>query len=232
MPKKGKASTCPGPDSPASTKPTGSRAVGEIWWDNLYNKAKLKTPDGGVELSTPPFIEKDVVMVVFTGGKDDIYWTVPHLIPDDLRQLAKGGSLPKAGEPSQNPPKKPKAQPKKKIDKPVPDYEHPSIRAKYSSQGKNPPIIKIECREDRFDLESRRRQKLQITIKDEITPQIAGNVARTFVDAYEFMTLNPRLLNFKECRDALLGYTEHDWSKAPLKWEVIADLCLDGFPTK
>ena len=63
-------------------------------------------------------------------------------------------------------------------------------------------------------------------------PVIAGNVARTFCDAYEFMTLNPRLLNFKECRDALLGYTEHDWSKAPLKWEFIADLCLNGFPTK
>ena len=95
--------------------------------------------------------------------------------PDDLRQLAKGGSLPRVvGERSQNPTKKAKAQAKKKTVKPVQDYEHPTLRAKFSCQGKNPPIIKIECREDRFDLESRRRQKLQITIKDDMTAVIAG----------------------------------------------------------
>ena len=64
---------------------SSSRAVGEIWWDG--NKALLKTSNG-VETSTPPFIDGDLVKVVFTGGKDDIYWTVPRTTSASSRRVA------------------------------------------------------------------------------------------------------------------------------------------------
>ena len=154
------------------------------------------------------------------------------MIPGDLKRFEKGADLPKTGEPGTVQPKTPKTKAKPKVQKPVSDYELPTIRCKYASQGKNAPIIKIECKEDRFDLNSRWRQKTQITIKDDITPEIAANVARTFADCYQHMSLNPRLLDFKECRTALLAYNEHDWSKKPLSWEFISELCLKGFRSK
>ena len=206
----------------------GSRQVGDIWWDNVYSKAMIKTVDGGVELSGEPFVQTDQVFVTFFKGNknQELSWRVPHLIPTDLEK----GAFPLSNP---DPPNKPKAKakPKNKADKPVPNYDLPTIRYKYCLQGKNPPIIKIECREDRFDMNSKWKQKLQIVIKDSVTLNMASNVSRTFCDAYHNMTLNPRLLDFRECRQALLEH-DHDWEKGPLNWEIIARACIKGFPTK
>ena len=67
-------------------------------------------------------------------------------------------------------------------------------------------------------------------IKEPVSARIAMHVATTFCNCYKFMNLNPS--NFRECRDALLNYTAAglDWEKAPLDWQVVANLCLKPFP--
>ena len=134
-----------------SQEPTSARArkAGDIWWDNSMQKAIMQCQDG-VEVSSAPYVQDDAVVVAFK--KNEISWRVPHLIPGDLKRFEKGADLPETGTVQ---PKKPKTKAKPKVQKPVPDYELPTSRCKYATQGKNAPLIKIECKEDRFDLNSR-----------------------------------------------------------------------------
>ena len=127
---------------------------------------------------------------------DGVQWKVPCLVPYDLVRLTKGGvPLPSAKDLRNKPDTnaKKKATPKKKADHPVEDYELGIIRCRFALQGKNPAIIKVEVREDRNDMNSKWRQKMQIVIKDEVTAVVAMNVAKTFADCY---------VNMNRCRTA------------------------------
>ena len=206
-------------------KPDSQHAVGDVWWSNMLGKACKQLAEG-VDISEPPHVKDGEVIVQFPDGTT---WNVPHLVPQDLGK----GTLPSVPKAAPAAPKKPKAKAKSN-NKPVPDFELPTVRCKHSLQGKNPAIVKIEVREDRNDLGSKFKQKAQIVIKDNICVRTAMNVASTFAECYEYMNLNPSVLNFRECRDALLGMAEagHDWSKQKLDWRYVAGLCLKGFPPK
>ena len=201
-------------------------AVGDIWWSNMLGKAMKQMVDG-VDVSEAPHVKDGEVVVKFLDGTT---WNVPHLVPQDLNKAA----LPGVPEKAPSAPKKPKAKAKAKSERPVTDFELPTVRCKYALQGKNPAIVKIEVREDRNNLASKFKQKAQIVIRESISATIAMNVAITFAECYEYMNLNPSVLNFRECRDALLGMGDvgHDWSQAKLDWRYVAGLCLKGFPPK
>ena len=137
-------------------------------WNDEHQKAQKTLANGGLLLSAEPFARDEKVMVKFEDGME---WEVPHLVPYDLVKLLKGGvPLPKLASVDQEQAKpKAKAAAKNKVAKPVPDYEYDIIRCRYSSQGpKHPPLIKVERREDRNDVGSRWRQRLQILVKGQI----------------------------------------------------------------
>ena len=204
--------------------------VGDTWWSNFMGRACRKIEGDTHETSGPPFLHNDQVMVQF---EDQTIWRVPHLIPSDLDRM-NGDGLPSV--PSQQEQPKPKKAPKAKAkakERPVKDFEQKTVRAKFSFQGKNDPIVKVEAREDRNDCGSRWKQKFQIVVRGEMCANSAMNVATTFCQLYQGMNLNPSVLDFKECRDALIGMKgRHDWTQGPMDWQHVAALCLKGFPPK
>ena len=195
------------------TDEQNKKATGDIKWNPELGKACWQKKRG---LSFPP--QDDEVTVSFGG----LLWSVPHLVPSDLDP-----SMP-ANPPQQK--VKAKAAPKAKQQaKPVDDYVYPIIRCKYCAQGSKNPLIKIEAREDRHNLQSKWVQKLQVVIKDNLAVQKAMNVAKSFADSYVYMNLNPGQLNFRGCRDSLLAH-KHDWETSALDWQTINKLGLKHFP--
>ena len=201
--------------------------VGDIWWSNFMGQAVRQISKDDRENSGPPFRKDDMVYVQF--ASDGTLWRVPHLIPVDLA----GDALPpEPGQQQQPNPKKAakaKAAPK---PRPVEDFELPTVRAKFSFQGKNDPIVKVEAREDRNDARSRWKQKFQIVIRGSMCATSAMNICQTFCQLYQGLNLNPSVLDFKECRDALIGMKDagHNWAEKPMDWKHVASLCLKGFP--
>ena len=201
-----------------------SRPMGDIWWSNEMNRAARQTKEG-IKMSGEAYIHQNSVFVKFI--EDGFEWEVPHLVPADLGRAMAPDSL--AG------PKVKAAKKRVQQEKPVPDFLLDVVRARYATQGpKHPPIIKVEVREDRNNLSSKWRQKFQVVVKaseEYWTPTAAMNLAITFCNCYKHMLLNPSVLDFKECRDALMHYSaKHDWREAPLDWSFVADLCLKPFP--
>ena len=200
----------------------------DIWWSDEMGKALLRVSGQGenkIEMSKDLVVGEDgLVYAIFDGFEK---WRVPHLVSEDLEKFNAGQALPKSNV--ARPAKTPAAKRKAVKDKPVKDFELKDIvRCRYATQGeKNPPIIKVELRQDRFDTTSKWAQKFQIVIKDRITPTFAMNVATTFAEAYVYMNLNQGMLNFRECRNALIEYTADgfDWNKERLNWKVIDALC-------
>ena len=215
---------------PGDNAVNAGRGENDVWWSDELQRGcrNLKT---GILVSGECYNFADNVYVKFEDGFE---WRVPHLVPYDLVKKEKGGVPLPSINALRNPPEqaKPKRVPKakNKIDKPVPDYDLDIIKCRYTTQGKHPPLVKVEVREDRNDATSKWRQKMQIIIKDEVTPKVAMNVAKTFADCFLHMNLVPDHINYKECRDALLKYNLHDWTKGPMKWTVVAKLCLKPFP--
>ena len=147
----------------------------------------------------------------------------PQAEPQDSEQGT--AEAPEAEEGS-----KPKGSKKAKpMPKPVQDYCLKSIRCKYTTQGSNPPIVKVEVNEDRFEATGKWQQKMQLVIKDKVTPNVAMHVAMTFADCFHHMLLVPDRIDYRECRNALLSYP-HDWEASPLSWKVVNDQVLAGFP--
>ena len=202
------------------------RSVGDIWWSNMMGKACRQQEDG-VDFSGPPFLQDGEVVVKFD---DETCWKVPHMVPQDLEHSGLPPDVPKPQPPV---PKK-KAKAKAQTTKPVQDFELPTVRCKYCLQGKQSPIVKVECRVDRNDLTSKFKQRMQIVVKEGVTARAAMHVATTFAECYHHMLLNQDVINFRECRDALFGMADkgHDWDKEKLDWRWVADLTLKGFPPK
>ena len=192
-------------------------ATGDIKWNPELEKACWQKSEG-VIISSTPFVDKDGEVKVLFGG---LLWNVPHLVPSDLDP-----SMP-ANPPQQQ--MKAKAVPKAKQLKPVDDYVYPIIRCKYCTQGTKNPLIKIEVREDRHNLQSKWVQKLQLVIKDNLSVRKAMNVAKSFADSFVYMNLNPGRLNFRGCRESLLAH-EHDWETSALDWQTVNKLGLKHFP--
>ena len=200
----------------------------DIWWSDELGKALLQVSGQGqnkLEMSKELVAGEDGLVYAIFDGFDK--WRVPHLVSEDLEKFNAGQALPKSTV--AKPEKTPAAKRKTAKDKPVKDFELKDIvRCRYATQGeKNPPIIKVELRQDRFDTTSKWAQKFQIVIKDHITATYAMNVATTFAEAYVYMNLNQGMLNFRECRNALIEYTADgfDWNKERLNWKVIDALC-------
>ena len=184
-------------------------------------RACLESQTGPV-YSSRPFEKEDEVFVKFPDG---LVWSVPHLVPADLK--ADGG-LPAAPKTPKMQKQKPKPKATQKAEKPVEDYAYPIIRCKYCTQGSKSPLIKVEAREDRHDLHSRWVQKVQLVVKDGHAAK-AMNVAKCLCDCYVYMNLNPSQLNFHGCRDSLLSLS-HDWTSSPLDWQAVNKLRLKHCP--
>ena len=198
-------------------KPTG-KASGDIQWNAELGKACWQKSEG-IIVSSTPFVDKDdEVKVSFDG----LLWSVPHLVPSDLDPSKPTNPLHKVSKP-----KVPKA--KQATPKPIEDYVYPIIRCKYATQGSKSPLIKVEAREDRHDLHSKWVQKLQLVIKADLSVGKAMNIAKTLADAYVYMNLNPSRLNFRGCRESLLGHN-HDWESSALDWQTVNKLGLKHFP--
>ena len=174
----------------------------------------------GIEVSGRPFEKDGSVVVVFEDGTE---WT-PPLIPADLEKFGAAPSLPK----------RTKAKAKASTgNKPVNDYILETIRAKFATQGKSAPIIKVEARADRNDLSSGWRQRFQIVVRGDMTAVVAMNICATFCDCYHFMNLNQGELNFRECRDLLIEMGKngtHDFTKGKMDWEKVSTDCKKAFP--
>ena len=202
-------------------------SVTDVWWSDEMARAvmKFKHSKGKEMVETSQRLEavEGHVEAVFDGG---FRWRVPHLLPSDLES---SGKFPKLGGSHEQPKAKGKAKAKPSQPKPVADYILKSIRAKYSSQGSNSPIIKIEVNEDRWEASGRWQQKCQIVLKGQITPTYGMNVARCFCDCFMNMRLVPDRIDYKKCRNALMEY-EHDWHSSPLSRKVVNQICLEGFP--
>ena len=223
--------------APAKQEPpaAGDGRKIDIWWSDEIGKALLRVTGGGVnivEMSTSLVAGEDGFVYALFNGYDR--WRVPHLVKDDLEKFqAAAVPLPRAQAPEKPPAKKAR---KKGADKPVEDYELQNIiRCRYATQGeKNPPIVKVELREDRFDTSSKWRQRFQIVIRDHITAVYAMNVAKTFSQCYVHMNCNQNMLDYKECRNALLEYKEDgklfDWEKKPLDWKRVNSMMLKAYP--
>ena len=194
------------------------KAAGDIKWNPELGKACWQKKEG-VIISSTPFVDKDDEVKVSFGG---LLWSVPHLVPSDLDP-----SMPPKNLPQKQP--KAKADPKAKQLKPVDDYVYPIIRCKYCTQGSKNPLIKIEVRQDRHNLQSKWVQKLQLVVKADLSAQKAMHIAKSFADSYVYMNLNPGQLNFRGCRESLLAH-EHDWETSSLDWQTINKLGLKHFP--
>ena len=84
-------------------------------------RACLESQTGPV-YSSRPFEKEDEVFVKFPDG---LVWSVPHLVPADLK--ADGG-LPAAPKTPKKQKQKPKPKATQKAEKPVEDYAYPIIR--------------------------------------------------------------------------------------------------------
>ena len=197
----------------------------EVIWSNLHEKA---TCNG--EMSSSPYVEGGEVLVRFKSGR---VWRVPHLVPKDIEQRGEQAALPRVGDVSEVKKKKPRTEAK---PRPVSDFILGSVRVKYASQGSKHPILKLECKEDRFGPSAGPwRQKMQFVLKEDaaLTMAQASHVLQTMAMCYEKMNLNGAEIDFKRCRDSLLKHAEavkHDWEKKPMSWEYVNKQKLDGFP--
>ncbi|CAE7235068.1 unnamed protein product [Symbiodinium sp. CCMP2592] len=176
------------------------RQPGDIWWDYEMQRACLESQTGPV-FSSKPFVKEDEVFAQFPDG---LMWSVPHLVPADLES---GLGLPAPTVPEQKPKAASKRKPK--ADKPIEDY--------------------VEAREDRHDATSRWVQKLQLVIRTGLSVRKAMHIAMTFADCYVYMNLNPAEINYRGCRDDLLGH-DHDWEASALDWQTVNSLGLKHFP--
>ncbi|CAE7578145.1 unnamed protein product [Symbiodinium sp. CCMP2592] len=197
------------------------RQPGDIWWDYEMQRACLESQTGPV-FSSKPFVKEDEVFAQFPDG---LMWSVPHLVPADLES---GLGLPAPTVPEQKP-KATASKRKPKADKPIEDYVYSIIRCKYCTQGSKNPLIKVEAREDRHDATSRWVQKLQLVIRTGLSVRKAMHIAMTFADCYVYMNLNPAEINYRGCRDDLLGH-DHDWEASALDWQTVNSLGLKHFP--
>ena len=189
----------------------------------------------GCERSKQLYIHEDKVCTSFE--HDDLVWVVPHLLPADLEHYAGGklqGVRHVETKPSQKKAKSAAKKPNEQSNAFAP-YVLDAVKVSYSSQGSSNPIIKVQVRQDRNDTKSKWVQRMQVVIKDEVSKNIAWNVAKTFADCFQFMGLVPDVTNYRECRDSLLAYGAagyHDFEKGPLPWRTVADKCLKAFPPK
>ncbi|CAE7222571.1 cpt [Symbiodinium sp. CCMP2592] len=180
----------------------------EVSWSNLHEKAMCNG-----EMSSSPYVEGGEVMVRFESGR---VWRVPHLVPDDIEKRGEQEAAAKA--------------------RPVADFILPSVRVKYASQGTKSPVLKLECKEDRFGPSMGPwRQKLQFVLKEDAPLGMveASHVMQTMATCYEKMNLNGAEIDFRRCRDSLLKHAKavnHDWARKPMSWEYVNQQKLDGFP--
>ncbi|CAE7582760.1 unnamed protein product [Symbiodinium sp. CCMP2592] len=207
---------------PEKEKPAITRKEGDIWWEETLGKACRQTKKGTDVSGQPSLNEAGSVVVVFEDGTE---W-LPPLIPADLAKFASSaGSV-------MSVPRKPKAASNKPV-KPVADYCLPTIRAKFSKQGKCSPIIKVEARADRYNLSSAWKQRMQIVLKGDMTPTVGMNICSTFCDCYEHLNLNQGLLDFKHCRNNLIEMWQngtHDFAASKMSWELLSKQMKDAFP--
>ena len=223
-PEKEKPAAKEKPASSSQQKPKEKAAItrkeGDIWWEETLGKACRQTKNGTDVSGQPSLNEAGSVVVVFEDGTE---W-LPPLIPADLMKFAgTAGSVQVL---------KPKAK-QAGAPKPVQDYLLPTIRAKFSKQGKCAPIIKVETRADRYDLSSVWRQKMQIVIRGDVTPTVGMNICSTFCDCYEHLNLNQGLLNFKECKNNLVELWKngtHNFAESKMSWELVSKQMKDAFP--
>ena len=149
----------------------------EVIWSNLHEKA---TCNG--EMSSSPYVEGGEVLVRFKSGR---VWRVPHLVPKDIEQRGEQAALPRVGDVSEVKKKKPPTEAK---PRPVSDFILGSVRVKYASQGSKHPILKLECKEDRFGPSAGPwRQKMQFVLKEDaaLTMVQASHVLQTMAMCYE-----------------------------------------------
>ena len=205
------------------------KKLGDMWWSEEHGVA-FRQMKAGVERSGPPFQDGEDVKVKF--ACDGLVWILPNLIPADLEKF---GQEPLKKLPKPDPKAKPSRK-KKSDEKPVQDYVLDVVRCKYAKQGQGNPIIKVECRVNRHDLSSpsQWKQKLQVVIREDVSARFAMNVAITFANCYQYMNLNPEMLNFRECRDALISYGQqhHDFNKSVMDWKIVSDVCQPPFPPR
>ena len=176
----------------------------------------LRQHKSGVETSSAPFVEEDFVYV---GFKDGSKWRTP-LMPADVEKFQ--GSLPKAASAQAKPKKAPKA--KADAKKPVPDYNLKTVRVKYATQGSSNPIVKLEVKQKE---DGRWRQKLQMVVKEGITPVYCMNICSTIADCFENFPMDETNMDFKACRDCLVEWGEdgnHAFEKEKMDWREVSKI--------
>ena len=223
QPKKTKAD-----ENDEQPKKTKADENDDVTWSNLHEKGMLKG-----ELSSAPYVDEGGDVVRFQSGR---VWRVPHLVPGDIdKSKGEQAALPRLGEVAESEVKKKKPRTEAK-PRPVSDFILGSVRVKYASQGSKHPILKLECKEDRFGPTAGPwRQKMQFVLKDDAALGMvqAYNVLKTMAMCYENMNLNGAEIDFRRCRDSLLKHAEvvkHDWEKKAMSWEYVNEQKLEGFP--